>query len=240
MSDDVAPPAHEQAAPEQPAPARKESSLRQLVDFGGLLAFGAAFLVMRLRGMSGDDALVHATWFLVGGSAVGVAVGLIVEKRLALMPLLVGGFALVFGLLTLLTGDGLWVKVKVTALNLSLAVALIGGVLIHKQPLKHLLGTVIPINDRAWRTLTFRYGIFFLAVAIVNELVRSEALVGWAAARIGRTDVDPADVWVSFRGVLWIASSVFGLSQIPLIMRNLTSTDQPIDPMAPTRPDTAP
>ena len=76
MSDDVAPPSPERPAPEQPAPARKESSLRQLVDFGGLLAFGAAFLVMRLRGMSGDDALVHATWFLVAGSAVGVAVGL--------------------------------------------------------------------------------------------------------------------------------------------------------------------
>ncbi|MDP1913146.1 inner membrane-spanning protein YciB [Brevundimonas sp.] len=219
---------------------KKESGLRQAVDFGGLLAFGLAFLVMRLRGMSGEEALVQATWFLVAGSAVGVAVGLIVEKRLALMPLLVGGFALVFGLLTVLTGDGLWVKVKVTALNLSLAVALIGGALLNKQPLKALLGTVIPINDRAWRTLTLRYGVYFFAVAIVNELVRSEALVGWAAAQLGRGDVDPADVWVSFRGVLWIASSAFGLSQIPLIMRNLTSTDAPVDPMAPAGPDTAP
>jgi intracellular septation protein len=219
---------------------KKESGVRQLVDFGGLLAFGLAFLVMRLRGIEGDEALVHATWFLVAGSAVGVAVGLIVEKRLALMPLLVGGFALVFGLLTVLTGDGLWVKVKVTALNLSLAVALIGGVLLNKQPLKALLGTVIPINDRAWRTLTLRYGVYFLAVAIVNELVRSEALVAWAAGQMGRGDVDPADVWVSFRGVLWIASSAFGLSQIPLIMRNLTATDTPVDPMAPAKPDTAP
>jgi intracellular septation protein len=226
---------------ETPAPAaKKESGLRQAVDFGGLLAFGLAFLVMRLRGMDGEDALVHATWFLVGGSAIGVAVGLVVEKRLALMPLLVGGFALVFGLLTLLTGDGLWVKVKVTALNLCLAVALIGGVLLHKQPLKHLLGSVIPINDRAWRTLTLRYGVYFLVVAVVNEVVRSEALVGWAAAQLGRGAVDPADVWVSFRGVLWIASSAFGLCQVPLIMRNLTSTDQPVDPMAPTEPDTAP
>lgn len=230
MSDDATP------AP----PVKKESGLRQLVDFGGLLAFGLAFLVMRLRGMTGDEALVHATWFLVAGSAVGVGVGLIVEKRLALMPLLVGGFALVFGLLTVLTGDGLWVKLKVTALNLSLAVALVGGVLLNKQPLKALLGTVIPINDRAWRTLTLRYGLYFLAVAVVNELVRSEALVGWVAARIGRGDIDPADVWVSFRGVLWIASSAFGLSQIPLIMRNLTSTDTPIDPTAPAKPDTAP
>ena len=144
-----------------PPPVRKESSLRQLVDFSGLLAFGLAFLVFRLRGVEGDDALVNATWFLVAGSAVGVAVGLIVEKRLALLPLLVGGFALVFGLLTLLTGDGLWVKLKVTVLNASLAVALIGGLALGKQPLRALLGTVIPINDRAWRILTFRYGLFF-------------------------------------------------------------------------------
>ena len=162
------------------------------------------------------------------------------EKRLALLPLIVGGFALVFGLLTLLTGDGLWVKLKVTILNASLAVGLIGGLALGKQPLRALLGTVIPINDRAWRILTFRYGLFFLCVAIANELVRSEALVGWVAERIGRGDVDPADVWVSFRGVLWIASSVFGLSQIPLIMRNLTSTDKPVDPMAPAEPDRAP
>ncbi|MCS6624609.1 septation protein IspZ [Roseibacterium beibuensis] len=227
--------------PETPAPTvKKESNLRQLVDFGGLLAFGLAFLAFRLRGLEGDDALVNATWFLVAGSAVGVAVGLIVEKRLALLPLIVGGFALVFGLLTLLTGDGLWVKLKVTILNASLAVALIGGMLMGKQPLKALLGTVIPINDRAWRILTFRYGLFFLCVAITNELVRSEALVAWGAQRLGRGDVDPADVWVSFRGVLWIASSVFGLSQIPLILRNLTSTDKPVDPMAPAEPDRAP
>ena len=225
-----------------PAPAAppKESNLRQLVDFGGLLAFGLAFLILRLRGMSGDEALVQATWALVAGSAVAVVVGLVVEKRLALMPLIVGGFALVFGLLTLLTGDGLWVKIKVTVLNVSLAVALLGGLMLGKQPLRHLLGSVIPINDRAWRVLTFRYGLFFLCVALVNELVRSEALVGWAAERLGRGDVDPADVWVSFRGVLWIASSVFGLTQVPLILRNLTSTDKPVDPMAPADVDRAP
>ena len=227
--------------PAAPAPAApKESNLRQLVDFGGLLAFGLAFLFFRLRGLDGDAALVNATWFLVGGSAIAVAVGLLVEKRLALLPLIVGGFALVFGLLTVLTGDGLWVKLKVTILNASLAVALIGGLAMGKQPLRALLGTVIPINDRAWRILTFRYGLFFAAVAVTNELVRSEALVGWAAGQLGRGDIDPADVWVSFRGVLWIASSVFGLSQIPLIMRNLTSADKPVDPMAPAEPDRAP
>lgn len=226
---------------ETPAPRpRKESGLRQLVDFGGLLAFVLAFLVLRLRGVDGDEALVQATWALVAGSAVAVVVGLVVEKRLALMPLIVGGFALVFGLLTLFTGDGLWVKLKVTILNGCLAVALLGGLMAGKQPLKALLGSVIPINDRAWRILTFRYGLYFLVVAIANELVRSEALVGWAAQQLGRGEIDPADAWVSFRGILWLTSSIFGLAQFPLILRNLTAGDKPVDPMAPAEPDIAP
>jgi len=217
--------------------------IRQVVDFGALAAFAATFVFFRLRGLPGDEALVHATWGLVAGSMVAVVVGLMVERRLALMPLLVGGFALVFGVLTLVTQDDIWVKVKVTVLNASLAIALLGGLRMGKQPLKALLGTVLPINDAAWRTLTFRYGLYFLAVAVVNELVRSEALVAWVAPRIGMTGVDPADVWVSFRGVLWIASSVFGLSQVPLIMKNMlpdADKDGPVDPSAPARPDTAP
>ncbi|MES2860410.1 MAG: septation protein IspZ [Pseudomonadota bacterium] len=213
--------------------------IRQVVDFGALAAFAATFLFFRLRGEPGDQALVHATWGLVAGSTVAVVVGLMVEKRLALMPLLVGGFALVFGVLTLVFNDDLFVKLKVTVLNASLAIALIGGYLLNKQPLKALLGTVLPINDHAWRILTLRYGIYFAAVALVNEAVRSEALVAWAAARTGFAGVDPADVWVSFRGVLWIASSVFGLSQVPLIMKNMVS-DAPVDPSAPARVDTAP
>ncbi|OYX56026.1 MAG: intracellular septation protein A [Brevundimonas subvibrioides] len=213
--------------------------IRQVVDFGALAAFAATFIFFRVRGLPGDEALVHATWGLVAGSGVAVAVGLMVEKRLALMPLLVGGFALVFGVLTLVFNDDLFVKLKVTVLNASLAVALLGGLYLGKQPLKALLGSVIPVNDAAWRTLTFRYGLYFAAVAVVNEGVRSEALVAWAAAGLGHTTIDPADVWVSFRGVLWIASSIFGLSQVPLIMKNLVS-EEPVDASAPARPDTAP
>jgi intracellular septation protein len=217
--------------------------IRQVVDFGALVAFAATFLFFRLRGLPGDEALVHATWGLVAGSAVAVGVGLWMERRLALMPLLVGGFALVFGVLTLIFNDDLFVKLKVTVLNGCLAVALLGGLYLNKQPLKALLGTVLPINDRAWRILTLRYGLYFAVVAVVNELVRSEALVAWAAPRLGMGGADPADVWVSFRGVLWIASSVFGLAQVPLIMKNMlpeADRDGPIDPTAPAQPDTLP
>lgn len=206
-------------------PERKGGSVRHWVDFGGLLLFALTFVFFRIRGLPGDEALVHATWALVAGSAVGVAVGLLVEKRLALLPLIVGGFALVFGVLTLITQDDLWVKLKVTILNACLALALIGGRAMGKQPLKALLGDFIPINDHAWNVLTLRYGVYFACVAVVNELVRSEALVGWLTPQFGLGHMDPADVWVSFRGVLWVASSVFGIANLPLIFRNLKTED---------------
>ena len=228
------------ANPTEQTPAKKAPTwVRQVVDFGALAAFAAVFIFFRLRGLPGSEALVHATWGLVAGSAVAIAVGLIIEKRLALMPLLVGGFALVFGVLTLVFQDDLFVKLKVTVLNACLAIALLGGVWLKKEPLKALLGSVIPVNDTAWRTLTIRYGFYFAAVAVVNELVRSEALVGWATQHMGLAHVDPADVWVSFRGVLWIASSVFGLSNVPLIMKNLISDKEP-DVSAATEVETLP
>ena len=104
-----------------------------------------------------------------------------------------------------------------TALNLSLAVALIGGIFLGKQPLKALLGTVIPINDRAWRTLTLRYGVFFLVMAGVNEAI-------WRTQTEG--------VWLAFRfpgsSLIHVA---FGLAQAPLILRYAKSEETPPPPV---------
>ena len=76
-------------------PANKTASpVRQLVDFGALLAFMAAYAVNRFaRGLDGQEALVQATWVLVGASALALLVGWIAERRLAPLPLLAGGFA---------------------------------------------------------------------------------------------------------------------------------------------------
>lgn len=206
--------------------------IRSAVDFGALAAFALAFVILRARGMESSEALVQATWALVGGSAVALAVGFFVERRLALMPLLTGGFALVFGVLTLFFDDALFVKLKVTVLNLFLAALLLGGTLMGKYPLKALLGDAIKVNDAAWRTLTLRYGVYFLAVALVNEVVRSPAAVTAIWSWLGRGTPDAEAVWVGFRGVLWIAASIFGVSQLPLIMKNLIK-DEPPGPISP-------
>ena len=63
-----------------------------IVDYGGLAVFAVGYLVTR--------DLIAATWWLVAGSAVALAIGFAAERRVAPMPLLAGGAALLFGALT--------------------------------------------------------------------------------------------------------------------------------------------
>jgi len=200
--------------------------IRQAVDFGALIAFMAAYFITR--------DMIKATWVLVIASIIALAVGFVLERRLAPMPLITGGFALVFGALTILTDDDLFVKLKLTVQNGLLAAVLLGSIPLKKYPFKALLGSAIKVTDEAWRKLAFRYGLYFLAVAVANEVFRSPTAVTalWSALNLGTPD--PNGVWTAFRGVLWIAASVFGLCQVPLIMKNMIKDEEP----GPISPDT--
>ncbi|MFN3352053.1 MAG: inner membrane-spanning protein YciB [Brevundimonas sp.] len=196
-------------------------SIRQAVDFGALLAFLAAYVVNRFgRGLDGQEALVQATWVLVGASAIALIVGWVVERRLAPLPLLSGGFALVFGGLTLFFNDPTLLKLKLSIQNGLLAAVLLGSLPFRKYPFKYLLESAFRLTETGWRGLTLRYGLYFAAVAVVNEIV-------W------RTQSD--DVWVSFRGGLWLASAAFGIWQVVYIMKHMIKDDEP---PAPESPDT--
>ena len=209
-----------------PEPKKNRQWIRQLVDFGALAAFMISYFVSR--------DMILATWVLVGASGLALIIGYAVERRFAPLPLITGLFALVFGLLTVLTHDDLYVKLKLTVQNGLLAVILLGSIPLKKYPFKALLGSAIKVNDAAWRTLTLRYGLYFRAVAILNEIFRSPAAVTALWHALGRDTPNPNDVWTSFRGVLWIAASIFGLSQVPLIMKNMTKDEEP----GPISPDT--
>ncbi len=196
----------------------KNANIRQAVDFGALAAFMVAYAVNRfVRGLEGQEALVQATWVLVGASALALLVGWIAERRLAPLPLLAGGFALLFGVLTLVFHDPTLLKIKLTIQNALLATVLLGSLPMGKYPFKYLLGDAIRITDLGWRGLTLRYGLYFATVAIVNEIV-------W------RTQSD--DTWVAFRGGLWVASAAFGVWQVFFIMKHMIKDEEP-EPVSP-------
>ena len=186
------------------AQARKNPKwVRPAVDYGGLVLFLIGFLIHRN--------LMEATWWLVAGSAIGLIVGFVFEKRLATMPLLAGGAALVFGGLTLVFHDTRFLKVKPTIINLAFAVFLLGGTLLKRNPLKHLIGEALHLTDAGWRTLTLRYGLYFLFVALLNEAV-------W------RTQSDTTWTFFRFPG-LQVLALLFSFSQVPLIMKSAAQAE---------------
>jgi len=122
------------------------------------------------------------------------------------LPLISGGAALVFGTLTLVFHNSMFIKIKPTVMNLAFGLALFGGLILKKNPLKLLLGEAFALPDRAWRTLTINYGLFFFFVAGLNEVV-------W------RTQPDATWVIFRFPGLL-ILSVVFSLTQVPMMMKH--------------------
>jgi intracellular septation protein len=182
----------------QPLSAKTRNLIRSGVDYAGPLAFLLGYLITRN--------LLTATWALVGASAAALIVGYVAERRIAPMPLFAGLAALIFGTLTLVFHDTRFVKIKPTVINTVLAGVMLGGVWLKKNPLKALLGDALKLPDPAWRTLTLRYGMFFLFTAVLNEAV-------W------RTQPDGTWIWFRMPG-LQILALVFSLSQVPLMLKH--------------------
>ena len=113
---------------------------------------------------------------------------------------------LVFGSLTLLTGQGMFFYMKTTLGKALFAIALIGGRLLGRPLLKPLMISALELDDLGWRKLTLRFGLFFAAVAVLNEII-------W------RTQ--PEAIWVDFKafGILAL-NALFIISQVPMIMRH--------------------
>jgi intracellular septation protein len=155
--------------------------------------------------------LLPATGALIAATAVALAISLIVEKRVPMMPLITAIIVGVFGGLTLWLQDETFIKMKPTIVEAMFALVLFGGLLFGKPLLKPLMGSAWPMDDTGWRKLTFRFAVFFAAMAVLNEIV-------W------RTQ--STDFWVTFKvfGLMGLTFA-FAITQTPLLRRHAIETE---------------
>lgn len=171
-------------------------SIKALSDYGPILVFFAAYML--------SDLFV-ATAALMVATVIALAISYLVDRRIPMMPLITAGIVGVFGGLTLWLNDETFIKLKPTIVQGLISVVLLGGLAFGKALLKPVMGAAWPMNEEGWRRLTLRFGLFFAAMAVLNEMV-------W------RTQT--TDVWVSFKvfGLMGL-TFVFGLTQLPLLNR---------------------
>ena len=173
-----------------------KSIYKILIDIGPL----AVFFIFYTR--SGLQASILP---LMIATVIAVLFSYILEKKIPIMPTVGAGIVLVFGGLTIYFDNEVFIKMKPTIINLVFAIILYGGMLIRKPFLKILLGAALKLEEEGWRILTYRWIGFFIALAILNEIV-------W------RTQ--STDVWVNFKvfAILPI-TFIFTMTQFPLIKK---------------------
>lgn len=182
--------------------------VRLVVELGPLLIF--FFANARWGIFAGTGAFMAAI-------LVSFSVSLWMERRVPVMPLVTAVIVLVFGGLTLFLQDETFIKLKPTILYSLFAAILAFGLATGRNFLQIVLGSVLQVDARGWRILTVRWALFFVAMAVVNELV-------WRSFS--------TDTWVSFKlfGFLPLTFA-FSLAQVPLLNRHQ------IDPKAqPSQP----
>src|SRR5271169_4489679 len=177
--------------------------LKLALELGPLALFFAAY--SRLG-------IFAATAVLMACVMVTLAVSYAMLKRIPVMPLVTAVIVLIFGSLTLIFHDETLIKIKPTALYVLFGVALFVGIWFKRPLLKILFDGALHVTEEGWRKLTWRWAFFFLALAVLNEIV-------W------RTQT--TDVWVKFKTFGFLPLTLlFALAQAPLIMRYETKKQE--------------
>jgi intracellular septation protein len=136
---------------------------------------------------------------------IALAVSYAMTRHIAIMPVVTAAIVLVFGSLTLILHDDLFIKLKPTIIYVLFGGTLLAGIALDKPFLSIMFDQMFHLTPQGWRKLTGRWALFFLLLAVLNEIV-------W------RTQT--TDFWVSFKlfGVVPL-TFVFGALQYPLLVK---------------------
>ncbi len=155
--------------------------------------------------------LITATAIFVVATLIALGVSWTVARTVPVIPLVSGVFVVVFGGLTVFLDDALFIKIKPTIVNLLFAGILFTGLATRRNVLKLALKGAVALDDRGWRLLTWRWALFFVLLAGINEFV-------WRSFE--------SDTWVAFKvwGIMPL-TILFSLTQIPLFLRHQLPED---------------
>ncbi len=125
-----------------------------------------------------------ATALCMAATALSIGLSWLLLRRVSAMALVTGLGVMIFGGLTIWLHNDLLIKIKPTIINLLFASALLGGLWFNQLFVRALLGEALKLTDPGWRKLQLRWGLFFILLALVNEVARYNLTTEvWAASK---------------------------------------------------------
>src|SRR6201993_2891137 len=149
--------------------------------------------------------LFVATGAFMVAVVVAMVASRMVTRHVPMMAIVTAIVVIVFGTLTLVLHDETFIKMKPTIVYALFAGVLGGGLLFGRSFIAILFDQMFNLTAAGWRILTMRWALFFLGMAVLNEII-------W------RTQ--STDFWVAFKAFGAIPLTMgFAITQMPLIKR---------------------
>jgi intracellular septation protein len=170
-------------------PFNAEQTVNILSEFGPLVTM---FVVNAMYGIT------VGTWALILTTMLAMAVMRAVLRRFPVFPIIASSVTISFGILTLVTGDPMWVQIKVTIFNLLFAVFLFGGLWFGHNFFQYVFERTFHYTKQGWDRFTFSFACFFVVTAVLNEAVRLSFKDTEIYSLLGY-QMDGVNVWILFK-----------------------------------------
>jgi intracellular septation protein len=176
-----------------------EQTVNIMSEFGPLVLM---FLVNAVYGITAG------TWALIISTVLAIGSMLIVLRRLPIFPLIASTVTVVFGALTIVTHDAMWVQIKVTIFNAMFAAFLFGGLWLNRNFFKYVFEKTFHYTKEGWDKFTWSFAWFFVFTAFANEFVRLTFKDEQIYNVLG-LQMDGVGIWIAFKVALIMPLSGF-------------------------------
>lgn len=138
--------------------------------------------------------LNSATMILIATTIITLIINYLTKQKSSIIAIISSLMLVILGGISIYTGDSKFIKLKPTIVNLTFSLILFSGIIKKQGLIKYLLQNTISLSDQAWLKLSLRWAIFFLILALANELV-----------------------WRNYSEENWIKFKVFGITAVTIL-----------------------
>ena len=181
----------------------ENSFLKSALEFLPLVAFFIAYYNFpNSSALTGEELsvekIIFATKVFVPVLIASSVASYLILKTVSKMTIITAVVVIIFGFLTVWFRNPVFIKMKPTIIYISFALILSLGLVRKKSFLQSLMGSALKLEQEGWLMLTKRITVFFLILAVLNEVV-----------------------WRYFGQDQWVNFKTFGLPVMTLIFFGL-------------------